>query len=117
MNRRYTVPVLLLCAVAAGAGETVELPQWLRSKIADYEKLAVSSPPRTVFRTEHEGRTVYYVPPACCDIPSELYAQDGTLLCYPDGGFAGGDGRCPTFNVLTRVPAVVWRDSRTGVRK
>jgi hypothetical protein len=50
-----------------------------------------------VFRTTYRGRLAYYIPPRCCDIPSQLYDEHGTLICYPHGGFAGGDGRCLSF--------------------
>ena len=72
-------------------------PVWMQSKIAEYKRLPPFRPPRSVVATLHEGRNVYYVSSACCDIPSELYDEQGTLLCYPDGGFAGGDGRCRSF--------------------
>ena len=87
-------------------------PVWMQSKIAEYKRLPPFRPPRSVVATLHEGRNVYYVSSACCDIPSELYDEQGTLLCYPDGGFAGGDGRCRSF-LLGRDPVTtVWQDQR-----
>jgi hypothetical protein len=41
-----------------------------------------------------------------------LYDADGKLLCYPAGGFAGGDGRCPAFAADERRMRLVWRDKR-----
>ena len=73
---------------------------WLQLKIWDYQSKPVSNPPRSIIKTTFEGKPVYYVPPVCCDIPSELYAEDGKLICYPGGGFAGaGDGKCPKFRI------------------
>jgi hypothetical protein len=87
-------------------------PAWLAARIAEFKRLPASSPPRSIVVTTHDGKKVYYVSAACCDIPSELYDEQGALLCYPGGGFAGGDGRCPTF-VLGRQPVTrVWQDDR-----
>jgi hypothetical protein len=73
---------------------------WLQIKIWDYQSKPVSNPPRSVIKTIFEGKPVYYVPAVCCDIPSELYAEDGALLCYPSGGFTGaGDGKCSRFKL------------------
>jgi len=89
-------------------------PAWLQGKIAEYEKLPPFNPPRSIVATKHGGKTVYFVSAACCDIPSELYDEKGTLLCYPTGGFAGGDGGCPAF-VPGRMPmTTVWRDNRAA---
>jgi hypothetical protein len=87
-------------------------PAWLEARIAEYKRLPPASPPRSIVATRHEGKTVYYVSAACCDIPSELYDEHGTLLCYPGGGFAGGDGRCPTFVLGRETVTRIWRDDR-----
>ena len=71
---------------------------WLQIKIWDYQSKPVSNPPRSIIKTTYEGKPVYYLPPVCCDIPSELYAEDGKLICYPSGGITGnGDGKCTKF--------------------
>jgi hypothetical protein len=95
---------------------------WLQIKIWDYQSKPVSNPPRSVIKTTFEGKSVYYVPPVCCDIPSELYAEDGTLMCYPSGGITGnGDGKCPMFrieysdntkNSKDNKTSLVWKDKR-----
>ncbi len=73
---------------------------WLQIKIWDYQSKPVSNPPRSIIKTTFEGKPVYYVPAVCCDIPSELYAEDGKLICYPSGGITGnGDGKCPKFRI------------------
>jgi hypothetical protein len=107
-NITFFIAILML-SLAACAQKTSEpnaatkldttLP-WLQIKIWDYQSRPVSNPPRTIIKTTFEGKSVYYVPPVCCDIPSELYAEDGALLCYPSGGFTGaGDGKCPRFKL------------------
>lgn len=107
---------LLMCTALTADADTLTpyTPRWLQAKIAKYEKLPAFSPPRSIQRTLHQGKTVYYISPACCDIPSELYDEAGTLVCYPDGGFAGGDGRCPGFNMYGSVTVPIWRDGRQG---
>lgn len=92
---------------------------WLQVKIWDYQIKPVSNPPRTIIKTSFEGKSVYYVPPVCCDIPSELYADDGKLICYPSGGFTGaGDGKCPKFKLeyldldKDNKTSIVWQDKR-----
>jgi hypothetical protein len=95
---------------------------WLQAKIWEYQSKAVSSPARSVIKTTFEGKPVYYVPPVCCDIPGELYAEDGALMCYPSGGITGnGDGKCPMFrieysdntkNSKDNKTSLVWADKR-----
>jgi hypothetical protein len=78
------------------AQEGVTVPLWLKNKIDIYQK---SHPNISAQLTKYNGKIAYYVPPRCCDIPSELYDEGGNLICYPDGGFAGGDGKCPSFRL------------------
>ena len=92
---------------------------WLQAKIWEYQSRAISNPPRSVIKTTFEGKPVYYVPSVCCDIPSELYTEDGTLMCYPSGGFTGaGDLKCPKFrieysdNIKDNKTNIVWQDKR-----
>ncbi len=92
---------------------------WLQIKIWDYQSKPVSNPPRSVVKTTFEGKPVYYVPAVCCDIPSELYAEDGALMCYPSGGITGnGDGKCPKFKleyldyIKDNKTNIVWQDKR-----
>ena len=114
------ISLLLLAALAAcaqqpsppSAPSAVSQPPWLQRKIAGYQQLAPFTPPRSIARATYQGETVYYVSPACCDIPSELYDESGALVCYPDGGFAGGDGRCPSFTTFGQSISIVWRDQR-----
>jgi hypothetical protein len=102
--------------VAKSAKLDTTLP-WLQIKIWDYQSEPVSNPPRSVIKTTFEGKPVYYVPPVCCDIPSELYAEDGRLICYPNGGFTGaGDGKCPKFKDEYADSLNVKKDHKTVVK-
>jgi hypothetical protein len=96
------------CAVA----ESDTAPAWLKARTAQLEALPAGHPPRAIYQGTLEGKPVFYLTPTCCDIPSELYDADGKLLCYPSGGFAGGDGRCPKFVVDEKRMRLVWRDKR-----
>jgi hypothetical protein len=110
------------CSIASGpaaAGPTppvqaasAALPTWLQRQIAGYQCQPLSSPPRHVLHGQYQGRGVYYVPPICCDIPSELYDEQGRQLCLPSGGFAGGDGRCRDFDPAAAGLTPVWTDPR-----
>ena len=107
----FSAAALTILHVACAFAVESDRAPWLQSKISEYERLAPANPPRAILRGTYQGKTVYYVTPTCCDIPSELYDERGALLCYPSGGFAGGDGRCRTFSLPASAPAV-WRDLR-----
>lgn len=98
LNKRL-IFVLLILSFAAHAQNEANAPLWLKNKIDFYQK----SHPKINFQvTEYNGKVAYYIPTRCCDIPSELYDVDGHIICYPDSGFAGGDGRCPSFRRGTK---------------
>jgi hypothetical protein len=109
--RQLTFVVAIAAVACAAAAPPSSLPVWLQTKIVQLEQFPVGQAPREIVRTTYSGRTVYFVPPRCCDIPSELYEESGALICYPNGGFAGGDGRCPSFS-LPPNSVTVWRDAR-----
>lgn len=101
-----------LTASTLAQPQASQLPTWLVAKVAELQRLPPFSPPRSIVRTQYRGQPVFHVSPACCDIPSELYDERGTLLCFPTGGFAGGDGRCPGFALNEDQATLVWRDMR-----
>jgi len=89
------------------------IPRWLKQKISTLEAQPVQNPPAAVYEYEYLGETVYYFPPRCCDIFSELYDHKGNLICHPDGGITGmGDGQCPEFFLKARLIRLVWQDPR-----
>ena len=106
-----SIAALALLPVACALPIEGDRTAWLQSKVSELESLAPGSPPRAILRTSFRGKTVYYVTPTCCDIPSELYDDRGSLLCRPSGGFAGGDGKCTDFQLEANA-ATVWRDQR-----
>lgn len=90
---------ILLAAVAGCLPVTnEEQPPFVDQLITGFESEPVSNPPRSIWRYNYQGREVFYVPPVCCDVPSDLYDSDGKLICSPDGGITGrGGGGCPDF--------------------
>lgn len=84
----------LLLPLVAHAKDQPNMPIWLVNKLELYKK---SHPDISAQLTEYMGKTAYFIPSRCCDIASELYDVNGQLICHPDGGFIGGDGKCPSF--------------------
>lgn len=117
---RPILPVLLALGLSAActAERPVDgepLPDWLTVLIQQLESQPVANPPAFIARYEYKGEVVYYLPPRCCDIPSNLYNARGTIVCHPDGGFTGaGDGRCADFFAARKNAKVVWRDPRAS---
>ena len=115
----YPIAICLVAAVLAACASpppvVVDLvqPPFVDALIARLQAEPVANPPASVWRYHYAGRTVFYVPPKCCDFPSELYEADGDVICQPDGGLTGrGDGRCPDFHATRRDGVRVWLDPR-----
>ena len=89
------------------------LAPWLQTLIAKLQGQPVANPPLSIAEYRYQGRTVYYLPPRCCDIFSDLYDVSGNLIAHPDGGITGGgDGRAPRFFEEAQLIQVVWEDRR-----
>ncbi len=87
---------LLAAVIGCTTAVSRDVPPFVERLIVQMEAAPVSNPPGSVWRFNYKGRVVFYVPPSCCDVPSELYDSDGNLVCGPDGGLTGdGDGKCP----------------------
>ena len=90
-----------------------ETPKCIENKINEIKDGAVWNPPAKVYSYHYNGITVYYFPPRCCDIPSELYDENCVFICSPDGGITGnGDGQCSDFFTERANEKLIWEDDR-----
>ena len=106
--------VLALMFASCGGTPTDEdsLPHWLAALVEQLESQPAANPPAYIARWEYRSGVYYYLPPRCCDIFSNLYDFEGTIVCHPDGGLAGeGDGNCPELGKRLSEE-VVWSDAR-----
>ncbi|MDA8871351.1 hypothetical protein N9C47_04285 [Flavobacteriaceae bacterium] len=107
------IPLILTVLFGCSKETTSTLPSCIQSKIELIEKEAVWNPAAKIYRYSYQGKTVYFFPQRCCDIFSELYDENCTLLCHPDGGITGqGDGQCPDFFKIRSGEVLVWEDER-----
>ena len=87
---------------------------WLNDLVAQKENEPVANPPASISKCTYKGKSVYYLPPRCCDIFSELRNEQGEIICAPDGGFTGmGDGKCKDFYTEKKDCEIIWQDSRS----
>lgn len=90
-----------------------EVPNCIKNKIEEIKEQDVWNPPAKIYQYQYKGLTVYYIPPRCCDIMSNLYDENCNKICSPDGGIAGnGDGLCPDFFTSRTDESLVWADDR-----
>lgn len=101
------------CAQAPAQGPAEAPPAFVYQLIARLESEATTNPPGSIWSYNYHGQVVYYVPPTCCDVPSELYDTEGKLICAPDGGLTGrGDGKCADFFAVRTEERRIWTDNR-----
>jgi hypothetical protein len=113
--RELLLVFILLQVVAGCEKEEVSkgTPECIEKKIDELANAPVANPPAKVYSYQYKGKTVYYIPAKCCDIPSELYDADCNIICSPDGGLTGkGDGRCPDFFETRTKEKLIWEDTR-----
>ena len=90
-----------------------DTPTCIKDKITKMQNESVTSPPSKVYEYTYKKQLVYFIPQFCCDFPSELYDENCTLICEPDGGFTGnGDGKCTDFFKKRTGKRLVWADPR-----
>lgn len=90
-----------------------DTPSCIKDMVERLKKSFVSNPPASVWQYTFNNQTVYYIPPVCCDVYSDLYDDKCNLICHPDGGFTGmGDGKCPDFLKNRKDPRLIWSDDR-----
>ena len=73
----------------------------------------VRNPPAEIWLHEIDNKRYYYVTPYCCDMFSDLYDDECTLVCHPDGGISGGgDGNCGELKQKLTHGKLLWKDIR-----
>jgi len=104
---------LTACGGLGSGSDPTPVPAPVANLIHELQTQPPANPPAYVASYQYRGQIVYYVPPRCCDIFSDLYDGSGTLICHPDGGLAGhGDGRCPDFLSQRRNETILWRTNQ-----
>lgn len=89
------------------------IPDCIKEKIKSIEQEKVWNPPAKIFQYQYLGKTVFYIPSHCCDIPGEVLDENCNVVCNPDGGITGkGDGRCTDFFNKRSEEKLIWSDSR-----
>lgn len=105
--------IFILLFLHCSKEESESIPNCIEQKIKTLEKEAVWNPPAKIYSYIYQNQTVYFFPQRCCDIPSELYDENCTLLCLPDGGITGqGNGKCANFFIERTNEKLIWEDSR-----
>lgn len=90
-----------------------DTPVCIKLKIREIQLEKVRNPAASVWQYDYNGQTVYYIPPYCCDIPSQLLDVNCIQICSPDGGIAGtGDGKCTDFFTNRKNEKLIWQDDR-----
>lgn len=85
----------------------------IKTLIGKIQSENVKNPPLSVWQYDYNGQTVYYIPPYCCDMYSDLYDEHCNLICHPDGGITGmGDGKCADFFSKRKNEKLIWQDQR-----
>lgn len=88
-------------------------PDFINKMIAEFKIQPVKNPPVIINQYDYKSKRVYYIPPSCCDIPSELYSEQNVIICSPDGGMTGnGDGKCNDFFSERKNEVLIWKDDR-----
>lgn len=104
---------LLFFVRQCGKDDYGNAPDCVITKIREISKEDVWNPPAKIYSYVYEGKTVYFIPQHCCDIPSQLFDSDCNLICNPDGGFTGrGDGHCADFFATRTDEKLLWEDTR-----
>lgn len=88
-------------------------PVCIQNEIETLKSEPVRNPAAKVWQYQYNGKTVYYIPAYCCDIPSVLLDEDCNVICQPNGGIGGGgDGKCNDFFDKRTNEVLIWADPR-----
>ena len=113
---RYLALAILVSLLLGGCKKIdvpAGTPYCIKKKIRKIKREEVRNPPAKIWEYKYNGETVYYFPPYCCDIESELYDKKCNSICQPDGGLSGaGDGKCTDFFQNRTDEKLIWEDER-----
>ena len=115
LNRYIAILLLTLLGISSCRAEVAEddVPVFIKNKIKEIKEGEVWNPPAKVFRYKYNGSAVYFFPARCCDVQSELYDENFTKICSPNGGYSGrGDGKCLDFLQHRTEEELIWEDTR-----
>lgn len=108
--------VLFLVVLTNGCRKddvAVKTPACILSKIDTIKNQPVNSTSGKIFSYKYNGATVYYIPPLCCDMKSQLFDENCNVICNPDGGYAVVvDDKCADFFKKRSGEKVIWTDDR-----
>jgi hypothetical protein len=104
---------LILAMICCKRKGKYDIPSCISDKIIEMQTAPITNPESTVYEYVYNGQKVYYIPPTCCDFPSQLYDENCNLLCRPDGGKSGlENNRCKDFFEKRTNEKLIWKDER-----
>lgn len=71
------------------------VPAWLQEKIDTHTRVNGVIVQQVYVATDVEGREVYHIPGACCDIMGSWHDAEGKVLCSYGGITGKINGECP----------------------
>ncbi len=113
MKRIFTILFLAILTSCSKLDVPKDTPSCIKNKIKEMQSDKVRNPPVSVWQYEYNGQTVYYIPPYCCDIQSQLFDKECNQICSPEGWLSGdGDGKCSDFFLKRKNEKLIWQDDR-----
>lgn len=114
--KRYSTILFLMVIISGCEDNDIAkgTPDCIKDIIKGLKKESVRNPPAKVYSYTFDSKTVYYIPPYCCDAFSVLMDENCNRICSPDGGLGGGgDGKCGSDFFKTRTDEkLIWEDDR-----
>ncbi len=115
--KNYTLFIaafLFLSSCTYNDSSLSKVPECVKIRIKQFQNEPVRNPAAKIFSYEFKGKTVYYIPPFCCDAYSELIDSDCKFICAPDGGLnnGSGNGNCKDFLTVRKDEKLIWADPR-----
>ena len=112
---KYSILVLVLVSFSCSKHvlQTKGMPLCIQQKIETFKSEPKGNPPQAIIQYTYHKKTVFYVPPQCCDQYSDLFDENCNLIGHPDGGITeGGDGNPANFFNDATDSITIWRDNR-----